>query len=88
MTGKLLNLAVHRNILSDPRDLSPSLNTTNYQVGKTFSFTQLNMMDILLVRDCLISGGHFSSTLYAFYADRPVIQAVTFPVGDGCQIYL
>lgn len=39
MTGKLLNLAVHRNILSDLRDLSLSLNTTNYQVGKTLIYT-------------------------------------------------
>lgn len=29
----------------------------------------------------------FPSTHHAFYGDGPAIQAVTFPVIDGCQVY-
>lgn len=39
-----------------------------------------------LVRASLISGVHLSSVFLPSF-DRPVIQAVTFTVSDGCPVY-
>lgn len=73
--------------LLDLCKLSLNMPKDNCQLGKTFWFTYLNIVDVLLVWIDSFLVAIFPTTHHAFYGDGPAIQAVTFPIIDGCQVY-